>query len=499
MQRVDVSSSSSLRALAPLWRAAMVLALGAGALACDAQTQEAESADGDEAPVGKGDQAEVEEGLESLTADGELSSQDVEQLFEAAGDRVSSSEMGVIEAALTDETLIAELGYTIAGDALTRAQQLAFRSNVFGYESEAIEDGISYGGTRIPEAVAAAVGRARLAGATSYDIRELKGDCDPTMLVDDPDHPGEQVPEDCGRWAHYPAGTAPVANLTFEYTELTPEKLDDDVNQGGNGRIGATGSPTDASLFEKISGQTWANNCAILADGSLHCLPSHRAGFGVGLWLTNPALSRCPAQQFSATTDPNGDVAVEVDVEFFRMFVSGFQDNGIVQQLFPERFSEAVDTINDQLRFEHRAADEAGSDAAQEARAQAQADGVTDASELDTIAQRAAQEARTESLSAGINAQLGGLDALPEQPGVDYAEACKHMLWHGHIRASGGRITYLGTSGRPAKRVGEGKDVLADPAPILRAWGFDVTAETVSEHSSVRHASDSERNVLVEP
>lgn len=42
-------------------------------------------------------------------------------------------------------------------------------------------------------------------------------------------------------------------------------------------------------------GQRWANNCAILSDGSLHCLPAARRSVVRDLILTHPHLSRCNA------------------------------------------------------------------------------------------------------------------------------------------------------------------------------------------------------------
>ena len=476
----------------------LMVALSLLPAACDSDS--AGPGPDDQGPAGgKADAAAVEDALADLTADGELSADDVRQLFAETGNRVGESEMAAIEAALTDDNLMANMGYTLAPDAFDTGLNLALRSNLFDYEVEAIDEATSFGGNEVPEEVQKALARARLAGAVAYDIRELDNDCDPTLLVPDETDPSEMVPQDCGEWAHYPAGSAPVANMTFAHTEVTPKKLAEDPANGGNGRIGATGSPGEGSVFQKIAGQTWANNCAILSDGSFHCLPSHRGGFGVGLWLTNPALSRCPAQQFSATTDANGDVDVTVDVEFFRMFVDFFVGNGLGSNLLPDQFHNAIDVLNDQLAREHRDADAAADAAAADARAEAEADGVTDPAELDAIAEEAAEAARAESLAEGVNTQLGGLDHIPEQPGVDYTEACKHILWHGHVNASNGRITHIGTSGRPAKRVGEGRDVLVDPAPILRAWGFQVDTETRSEHSTVRHASDPERNVLVEP
>lgn len=466
--------------------------------ACDGPAGPGQPDDPD-APGGKADSAAVEDSLERLTADGELSAADVREMFDAAGDNVSPSEMEVIEAALTDANLASNMSYTVAPDAMETGLDLAYRSNLFDYEVRALDESTSFGGTAIPKEVQRAVARARLAGAEAYDIRELKGDCDPTELVPDDTNPSEMVPQDCGKWAHYPAGSAPVGNMTYSYTEITPEKLVDDVNNGGNGRISFTGQPGEGSIFKKVNGQTWANNCALLSDGSLHCLPAHRTAYGVGLWLTNPALSRCPAAQFDVTTDANGDIEVEIEVEFFRMFLDVFQANGIVDQLFPERFDQAVDTINGQLAFEHQEADAAAEDAGRQARSDAEANGVTDPAELDAIEEEAATKARDEALSQGFAGTLGGLSELPTQEDVDYTEACKHILWHGHIQAQGNRVTSIGTSGRPSKRVGEGKEVLVDPAPVLRAWGFDVPTETHSEHSSVDIATDAERNILVEP
>jgi len=490
--------TTSTRPLRSARLQSILLALSVFPIACDSPAGPDQPDDSD-SPGGKADAAAVEDSLERLVSDGELSAADVREMFDSAGNRVSPSEMRVIESALTDANLAANMNYTVAPDAMDTGLDLAYRSNLFDYEVRALDEAISFGGTKIPEDVQKAVARARLAGAEAYDIRSLKNDCDPTELVEDDDNPGEMVPQDCGKWAHYPAGSAPVGNMTFSHTEVTAEKLVDDVNNGGNGRISFTGQPGEGSIFKKVNGQTWANNCALLSDGSLHCLPSHRTAYGVGLWLTNPAISRCPAAQFDVTTDANGDIDVEIDLEFFRMFLDVFQANGIVDQLFPERFDLAVDTINGQLALEQAEADDAADQAGRDARADAEANGITDPAELDAIEEAAAEEARDDVLSQGFSATLGGLSELPTQEGVDYTEACKHMLWHGHIQAQGNRVTSIGTSGRPSKRVGEGKDVLVDPAPVLRAWGFDVSAVTHSEHSTVDIATDTERGILVEP
>ena len=74
------------------------------------------------------------------------------------------------------------------------------------------------------------------------------------------------------------------------------------------------------------------------------------------------------------------------------------------------------------------------------------------------------------------------------------------LMWNGHIRVTAGKVTYIGTSGGIAKRAARGKDVILNPIPLLKAWGFDMSPNlnVVSEHSSARPALDEERAIMFE-
>jgi hypothetical protein len=245
--------------------------------------------------------------LADATADGELSADDVDALFDAAGGSVSKSEMLTIRDA-TESTR-----FTVSDEALARALDKAYFANLLDHEVDQLSDpSVGYGGSAIPEAVRALVAQARLNGAVAFDVREIRSDGEP-------------------QWTHYPATTPPVDNMDFGYTLITPEGLAADVAdtsvvynaivgtetaeqcdaQGNNcqefeqaryeERTGGSGNI--AAHYDEVhhpdlmargsSNQKWANNCAFLSDGTVHCLPAARRSVLRDLILTNPALSRC--------------------------------------------------------------------------------------------------------------------------------------------------------------------------------------------------------------
>jgi len=255
----------------------------------------------------KSDTGSVKSAVTRLTADGELSASDIDELFDASGNSVSKSEMLVIRDA-TEST-----NYSVPDDALEAALENAYNANLFDHEVEQTADpSEGYGGNKIPEAVRALVSKARLNGAVAFDVRETRSD-------------GE------GRWNPYPSTTPPVDNMAFDYTVITPEGLAADVadtqvkynaivgtetaeqcDSSGNNcqefeqvryeeRTGGTGNI--ASQYDEVhhpdlfargsSNQKWANNCAFLSDGTIHCLPAARRSVLRDLILTNPHLSRC--------------------------------------------------------------------------------------------------------------------------------------------------------------------------------------------------------------
>jgi hypothetical protein len=263
---------------------------------------------GDDPDLGKADADDVSAAIRRLTLDGVLDASDVAEAFGETGGRVSMSEMLVIRDALESTD------FQVTDDAVTEGHALARMANLLEHEAEELSAnaGMSYAGTEIPAAVQELVARARLNGAVSFDVRETKSD-------------GEQ------RWTPYPATTPPVENMTFEHTEVSPQRLAADLADTAvtyNAIVGTEtaeecdaagncleftqakyeqrtgGSGNVASQFDEAghhpdifargsSNQIWANNCAILSDGSLHCLPAARRSVIQDVILTNPALSRC--------------------------------------------------------------------------------------------------------------------------------------------------------------------------------------------------------------
>lgn len=258
---------------------------------------------------GKEDAARVETTLEPLLTDGVLDANDVLTAFDAMGNNVSDGEIIALRDALDRQDL------EVTDEARALASDLATTANLWEWERSIMTDpaNLSYGGHAIPEAVQQVVARARLSGAIAYDVNEIDED------------DGEGV------WNPYPPTTPAVENMTFEYTEITPDVLWADMNDtttvgqrkaGTEQRescdpntgecqqysavvyrefVGGTGdvvSEYDEAYHEDIyargqSGQRWANNCAILSDGSIHCLPAARRSVIGDLILTNPHLSRC--------------------------------------------------------------------------------------------------------------------------------------------------------------------------------------------------------------
>ncbi len=251
---------------------------------------------------GKADSANVENKVEELTADGELSAADVDALFEATGDKVSKSEMLVIRDA------VESTAFAVPADAVARALERATYANLLEPEARELANRGAYGGNMVPDAVRALVAKARLSGAVAFDVRET-------------DSSGEGV------WNPYPTTTPPTENMTFQYTLITPDRLAADAADTAvsyNAIVGvetvtdpASGQEYEQVKYERRTGgtgniaaqydeayhpdiyargsqnQVWANNCAFLSDGTIHCLPAARRSELHDLILTNPHLSRC--------------------------------------------------------------------------------------------------------------------------------------------------------------------------------------------------------------
>lgn len=339
--------------------------------------------------------------------DGALSAADVDALFAAAGAKVSAREgatiLGVVEGRVAGLP-----AYQVDEGARARLVRAACALGLAPASRAAVDAGKTYSGAKTPEGVRQVLARARLNGATAYDVTATNSD-------------GEGV------YSDYPSLTPATENMRFSWTEVTPAALRADLADvsprlrlAGTEKVTLDGQEVEVARYERgergtgsiaanydeayhpvdafdeavrvqlgypewmrgltvtairearsSSGDRWASNCAILADGTIHCLPSaRRHSAHPELILTNPALARG-----------------------------------------------------------------------------------------------------------------------------------KQLLWHGHLTARAGVITSVGTAGRIAKRVAEGKDALVNPLSLLRAWGFELAPGLAvdSEHATARHLQDDERCVLRQP
>jgi len=260
----------------------------------------------------------------TATADGVLDVADLETIWAAAGDSVSKGELEAVHEALLEET-----AYTVTPEAIERGDQLALTANIAeADETEVLLSGSSFAGTELPDAVRNLLITARWHGAVAFDVNETDDD-------------GE------GIWSPYPATTPPRENMTFAYTEITPEKLIEDLEdteveynaivgtekattpsgqeyeqvryeqrKGGTGHIMAQYDEVyHPDIYARGSqNQKWANNFAILSDGTVHCLPAARRSYIQDLILTNPHLSRGQHMLFNGHLDVRAGVVVGVEM-----------------------------------------------------------------------------------------------------------------------------------------------------------------------------------------
>jgi hypothetical protein len=275
-----------------------------------------------ELAVGKADADSVEAAIAEATADGVLDAGEVAPLFEAAGNTVNPSEMALIRDALSAED------YEVTEDAAAAIRLTAWTHNLAAPEAERVALGYTFAATEAPQAVRELIIRARLNGAIAYDVNEKNDE-------------GEGV------WSPYPATTPASDNMAFDYTEITPAALaadqaaedleyraitgtEDATLPDGRtyrraayeDRVGGTGhvlSHYDEVYHPDIyargrQGQRWANNCAILSDGSIHCLPAARRSIRGDVILTNPHLSRGAHMLYNGHIDIRAGVVVAVEM-----------------------------------------------------------------------------------------------------------------------------------------------------------------------------------------
>lgn len=300
---------------------------------------------------------DVKNAIRTLTADGLLDKEDIQKAAEAAGNRISAGEMSAIRDAVLDADNIPGTGdnrfdgYDTTIEAFHEAAGLGARFTIHGGQLQRIESleeatsvrDVSFGGTEVPQAVKDVLAKAYENGLEPFDVTETRRD---------------RAGEVKGVFSDYPSVSEPVENMAFDYTELTPQALEADLNDpseynvmvpkrslgpGGQSmteityerRSGGTGnvlSHYDEGMHSDIfargsSGQKWANNFAILSDGSIHALPAARRDKDGKVILTNPALARGKRVLYMGHLDiQNGVVqSVEMSGRLCRRAASGEQ------------------------------------------------------------------------------------------------------------------------------------------------------------------------------
>ena len=173
----------------------------------------------------------------------------------------------------------------------------------------------TFGGSPIPEAVKKVVTDALAKGAVAYDVREMKPD-----PVYNTEHGATEITLD-GKYNPYAQEQVATDSMAFDFTELTPAKIQADLagtstwrEVNGYEGTGAqqsakfkdvTGTPNGriTELYDEASwgetkargpgGQKYASNFAILADGSFHAVPASRRS-AAEPWriLTTASLAR---------------------------------------------------------------------------------------------------------------------------------------------------------------------------------------------------------------
>jgi hypothetical protein len=256
---------------------------------------------------------DVKESFARVTADRKLDVKDVDTILQSAGS-ISLDEEKTIRAeadkfaGITDPDAAAKLREKLGEIGTLRKQATQINASVAKQEQKLKTEAAgklapgkptkSFGGTPIPEAVKKVVTDAMAKGAKAYDVREMKPD-----PVYDASHGEPELIID-GKYNPYGQEQKALDSMTFSHTELTPAKIAADLagpqtwrevdGYTGTGNAqqakfkDVTGVPsgTITELYDEASwketfargpgGQKYASNFAILADGSVHCVPASR-------------------------------------------------------------------------------------------------------------------------------------------------------------------------------------------------------------------------------
>lgn len=295
------------------------------------------------------------------TADRTLDLADAKAILAAAGKSVNADE--IQEAA---KALVPRGQYDVAPDArqflagevrsIKELQSQAKMQNsavgrragtLAAEEKAMLTEGVatrSYGGSAVPEQVKQVLNKMLAAGAAAFDVAELS----PNVERDEHDASKWAL---TGKWSPYPQEIGATGNMSFDNTELTPGKIAKDMaterkqmvlvgfdsKSETDRRTGAVVSWQEPRYEERLmkgtgnivtrydevghpepnalgeSGERYASNFAILADGTFHAVPAmRRTEDEPSLILTNPSLARGKRLLFNGHIEMRGGEVVSI-------------------------------------------------------------------------------------------------------------------------------------------------------------------------------------------
>lgn len=297
---------------------------------------------------------DVRNAAQTILADNKITQDELKGLFDSGGGKIDEQELNAMEEVINtagvdiDDDTMAEATDTIdtirglqaekvETNQLVEAQQQGLRDAMKERFSATSTEGTHSGGT-IKPAVKAYLSQAIAAGAMGYDVRKL----------DDPGRDDHGDFASRGIFSPYPQECTADDTMAFTHTEVTPEKIAEDMSKtqtfwrvtGTETKTLRNGDTYEAATYEKVTepgsgniaahydeaehskrfarggeGQIWANNYAILDDGSVHCLPAMRRSRAEGaLILTNPSLARGQLMLANGHIEMRGGIVTEIGV-----------------------------------------------------------------------------------------------------------------------------------------------------------------------------------------
>ncbi len=289
---------------------------------------------------------DVKNAFQRVTADRKIDTKDVDTILSSAGS-ISKDEQAAIKAEADKfagmmapdakrklQTKLGEID-DLRAQAKDNNREISAQATKLSAEAKKLltpgTETKSFGGSKIPDAVKDVVNKALAGGATAYDVRELKPD-----PVYDTSH-GEPELTLAGKFTPYSQESTARDSLAFSHTELTPAKIEADMNTVQTYNV-ITGVKNNQATYEKVTGkgngritelydeanhsdtfargpggQKYASNFAILADGSVHAVPAaRRSKANPGLILTTASLARGKQMLFNGHIHMEGGVVTYV-------------------------------------------------------------------------------------------------------------------------------------------------------------------------------------------